>query len=331
MNGSKWVEREKPFLFLIAEQYGVSTQTDMTQISIRHMAPLPLHEQRHPFLRYQGLEYFDQDIVDFKERLERIHDRGTHRVQVLDFEGMPVLMRDVLYARIRMEHRDGDGVVVFTSHAWEVLLDLDAPSTIQFQLGGAKRRLSWREFILALGLHTGDEMESSGFTRYWSESERMIPRKGDLRDYWRDISTNGDFLGPPHSYTLIRDLVLRLCHRMMAHSIAGRSQAPKKVTVTDLFYLRGLDVGLVNIPYLLARYLRRFAAGRKSGALILGGVVEEAPVAPGGGDGDEEMPQAMPPPPRTQGEMIAQLEERCMGRCALHEIFRVTGRVPKMY
>ncbi|GKB99942.1 hypothetical protein Tco_0986079 [Tanacetum coccineum] len=96
----------------------------------------------------------------------------------------------------------------------------------------------------------------------------MIPRKGDLRDYWRDISTDGDFLGPLPSYTLIRDLVIRLCHRMMAHSIAGRSQAPEKVTVTDLFYLRGLDVGSVNIPYLLARYLRRFAAGRKSGALI---------------------------------------------------------------
>ncbi|GKD52067.1 hypothetical protein Tco_1281043 [Tanacetum coccineum] len=58
---------------------------------------------------------------------------------------------------------------------------------------------------------------------------------------------------------------------MLTHSIAGRSQAPKKVTVTDLFYFRGLDVGSVNIPYLLARYLRRFAAGRKSGAHISGG------------------------------------------------------------
>ncbi|GKB50681.1 hypothetical protein Tco_0901434 [Tanacetum coccineum] len=66
----------------------------------------------------------------------------------------------------------------------------------------------------------------------------MVPGKGDLRDYW-SISTDGDFLGPPPSYTLIRDPVLR-----------------------------GLDVGSVNIPYLLARYLRRFAAGRKSGALI---------------------------------------------------------------
>ncbi|GKD19383.1 hypothetical protein Tco_1208541 [Tanacetum coccineum] len=153
----------------------------------------------------------------------------------------------------------------------EVLLDFDTPGTIQFQLGRARRQLSWRQFILALGLHTEEEMESPSFARYWSESERMIPRKGDLHDYWRDISTDGDFLGSPPSYTLIRDLILRLCHRMMAHSIVGRSQAPKKVTVTGLFYLRGLDVVSVNIPYLLARYLRRLTAGRKSGAHISGG------------------------------------------------------------
>nr|GEU35705.1 putative ribonuclease H-like domain-containing protein [Tanacetum cinerariifolium] len=52
---------------------------------------------------------------------------------------------------------------------------------------------------------------------------------------------------------------------------ARRSQAPEKVTVTNLFYLRGLDVRSVNISYLLARYLRRFTAGRKSRAHISGG------------------------------------------------------------
>ncbi|GKE55445.1 hypothetical protein Tco_1494630 [Tanacetum coccineum] len=138
----------------------------------------------------------------------------------MDFQGMPELMRDGLFARILMEHRDDAGVVVFTSRAWgrlfdtrgplvweilleflstlrfgEVLLDLDAPNTIQFQLGRARRRLSLRQFILALGLHTREEMESLGFAR------------------------------------------------MMAHNIVGRSQAPEKVTVTDLFYLRGMDVG----------------------------------------------------------------------------------------
>ncbi|GJX29290.1 hypothetical protein Tco_0237369, partial [Tanacetum coccineum] len=198
------------------------------------MAPLPPREKRHPFLRYQGLEYTDADIVDFKERLEGIHNRDTHRVQVVDFHGMPQLMRDVLDARMLINHHDDGGVVVFR----EVLLDLDALGTIQFQLGGARRRMSWRQFILALGLHTSEEME--------------LP-------------------GPPPSYTLIRDPVLRLFHRMMAYSIVGRSHAPEKVTVTDLFYLRGLDVRSVNIPYLLSRYLRRFVARRKSEALISGG------------------------------------------------------------
>nr|GEV15948.1 hypothetical protein [Tanacetum cinerariifolium] len=59
--------------------------------------------------------------------------------------------------------------------------------------------------------------------------------------------------------------------RMIACNIAGRSQSPEKVTVTDLFYLRGMDVGSVNVSYLLARYLRLFAARKKGGAHISGG------------------------------------------------------------
>nr|GEU36936.1 hypothetical protein [Tanacetum cinerariifolium] len=58
--------------------------------------------------------------------------------------------------------------------------------------------------------------------------------------------------------------------QLITYSIAGRSQAPKKVTVADLFYLRGMDVGSINIPYLLARYFRLFALGRKQGTMISG-------------------------------------------------------------
>ncbi|GJY92063.1 hypothetical protein Tco_0507845 [Tanacetum coccineum] len=67
------------------------------------------------------------------------------------------------------------------------------------------------------------------------------PDKGDLRDYWIGISSIGDFLSTAPSYITIRDPIIRLCHRLIACSIAGRSQAPEKVTVTDLFYLRGID------------------------------------------------------------------------------------------
>ncbi|GJZ52341.1 hypothetical protein Tco_0606856 [Tanacetum coccineum] len=149
---------------------------------------LPPRDQRHQYLRYEGLQYTEADIADFESRLARIYRRETTR-----------------------------------------------------------------------------------FGAYWAESTRQIPDKGDLRDYWIGISSTGDFLGTAPSYTAIRDLILRLCHRLNTCSDAGRSQAPEKVTVTGLFYLRGIDVDSVNVPYLLARYLRLFAVGRKSGAHISGG------------------------------------------------------------
>ncbi|GJU69435.1 hypothetical protein Tco_1255694 [Tanacetum coccineum] len=159
----------------------------------------------------------------------RIHRREVHRVSVFDFGGLLDLMAEGLNGRMLMEHRDEAGVSVFTSRAWRRMFDI-------------RRHMSWRQFILALGLHTEEEMQ-----------------------------TARDFLGTSPSYTLIRDPILTLCHRLIACSIVGRSQAPEKVTLTDLFYLRGMDVGSVNVPYLLARYLRLFAAGRKSRAYISGG------------------------------------------------------------
>ncbi|GJU73748.1 hypothetical protein Tco_1265153 [Tanacetum coccineum] len=110
------------------------------------------------------------------------------------------------------------------------------------KLGGVRRRMTWRQFILALGLHMEQEMAEAG-----------------------------DFLGPAPSYVLIRDPVRRLCHRMIAYSISGRGQAPEKVTGVDLFYLRSMDRGTTNVPHLLAQYLFRHAEGRKSGARLSGG------------------------------------------------------------
>ncbi|GKD15713.1 hypothetical protein Tco_1200120, partial [Tanacetum coccineum] len=306
------------------------------------MAMAPYHqckpEDKYLFLRYHGLEYTDANIADFKERLERIYSQEIHQVQVIDAAtASPTPPRE------RVSNNKNIGVDEGTLRFREVLLDLDAPDTIQFQLGRDRRRLSWRQFVLALGLHTGEEMESLGFARYWSESERMIPEKGGLHDYWRGISTDGDFLRPPISYTLIRDPMLRLCHRMMARSIVGRSQAPEKVTVTDLFYLRGLDVGSVNIPYLLGRYLRSYfpelsttdvaelvrlqiyeqlddtwvwvAMGSErqpDDAASAPAVAQEAPVIDEDGQADPAPVQAPPPPPaaaRTMPQRMARLEE----------------------
>nr|GEU58186.1 E3 ubiquitin-protein ligase SIS3-like [Tanacetum cinerariifolium] len=96
------------------------------------------------------------------------------------------------------------------------------------------------------------------------------PRQGGSECLLDQDLIYGDFMGTPPSYTLIKDPMLRLCHKLIACSIDGRSQAPEKVTVTDLFYQRGMNISSVNIPHLLARYLRLFASGRKHGAMISG-------------------------------------------------------------
>ncbi|GJW43941.1 hypothetical protein Tco_0072740 [Tanacetum coccineum] len=94
-------------------------------------------------------------------------------------------MAEGLSARMLMEHKDDQGVSLFTSRAWRWLFDitvplvhelileffskfwfgeevtnLDTAGALQFQLGGARRRLSWRQFILALGLYTTEEMKT---------------------------------------------------------------------------------------------------------------------------------------------------------------------------
>ncbi|GJV48286.1 hypothetical protein Tco_0845841 [Tanacetum coccineum] len=55
-------------------------------------------------------------------------------------------------------------------------MGLDVADTLCFQLGGVRRRMTWRQFILALGLHTDEEMAEAGFGAYWLGSERA-PKK----------------------------------------------------------------------------------------------------------------------------------------------------------
>ncbi|GJZ48782.1 hypothetical protein Tco_0602972 [Tanacetum coccineum] len=78
---------------------------------------------------------------------------------------------------------------------------------------------------------------------YRREVHRVqIPDKGDLSAYWIGISSIGDFLGTTPSYTLIMDLILRLCHKLIACSIAGRSQAPEKGLTVIMRHLPIIDM-----------------------------------------------------------------------------------------
>ncbi|GJX16353.1 hypothetical protein Tco_0217185, partial [Tanacetum coccineum] len=243
------------------------------------MKPLPVADQRHPWLRYKVEEYTKGIIHSYEQRLKTIWSRPVNRVHVLDFEGLTLGMRPDLAVRLRMMYI-GEGQQVFVSHAWRILFGIQAPlvrefilkflstcrmsdtemgldvaDTLCFQLEGVRRRMTWRHFILALGLHTKQE-----------------------------IAEAGDFLGPAPSYVLIRDPVRRLCHRMIAYSIYGRGQAPKKVN------------------------------GPKRQHAITAGAHEADKAGPTADEGAQEIPapaQApQPPPPAPQPQTMSQRIER---------------------
>ncbi|GKE09133.1 hypothetical protein Tco_1412684 [Tanacetum coccineum] len=174
-------------------------------------------------------------------------------------------MADGLSARMLMEHRDAQGVSLFTSQAWRRLFDI--------------RGLLVHELIL-------------DFFSTFRFGEAMT-----------DLDTLGSLqfqLGGarPPSYTAIRDSILRLCHRLIGCSIAGRSHAPKKVIVTDLFYLRGMDVGSVNVPYLLARERLRGLTVIAPALLVID--MTELVRLHICMEIDDTWAWAVPPPPRTQ-------------------------------
>ncbi|GJZ05645.1 hypothetical protein Tco_0539438 [Tanacetum coccineum] len=200
-------------------------------------------------------------LVDFTDMALPPRDQRHQylRVQAFNFRGLPYLMAEGLSARMLMEHRDAQGQSMFTSRAWRRLFDIRGPLVHELILEFFST-FRFEEAILDLDTAGALQFQLGG-----------IPDKGDLRDYWIGILFAGDFLSTAPSYTAIHDPILRLCHRLIACSIVGRSQALEKVIVTNLFYLRGMDVGSVNVPYLLARYLRLFATERKIRAYISGG------------------------------------------------------------
>ncbi|GKD41186.1 hypothetical protein Tco_1261393 [Tanacetum coccineum] len=161
-----------PFNIIYLDDLKPDKENDDNKIDITQppgdMAPLPPRDHRHLWLQYQVEGYTKEIVHDFEDRLETIFGRQVNRVHVLDFEGLTPKMRQDLAERSRMYLRIKSE------------MGLDVADTLCFQLGGARRSMTWRQFILALGLHTAEEMTEDRFEAYWSGSERVIPDKGNL-------------------------------------------------------------------------------------------------------------------------------------------------------
>ncbi|GKB38947.1 hypothetical protein Tco_0883889 [Tanacetum coccineum] len=128
--------------------------------------------------------YTEEIVHDFEDRLETINGRQVNRVHVLDLEGLTPEMRQDLAERVRMVHTGDDGQEIFVSHALRRLFEIRAPLVSKFIL----KFLSTCR--IDLGFHTAEEMAKDEFEAYWLGSERVIPDKGDLSDYWIEISSD---------------------------------------------------------------------------------------------------------------------------------------------
>nr|GEW34196.1 hypothetical protein [Tanacetum cinerariifolium] len=123
------------------------------------MTPLLPHDQRHLWLHYQVKGYTQEIVHDFEQSLETIFGRQVNRVHILDFEGLTRDMRQDLAERMRMVYTGDDG----QERRDGIRCGWDS----MFQTGGARRSMTWRQFILALGLHTAKEMAEDEFGVYW--------------------------------------------------------------------------------------------------------------------------------------------------------------------
>ncbi|GJU71449.1 hypothetical protein Tco_1262854 [Tanacetum coccineum] len=115
-------------------------------------------ELRRP--RYEVEGYTEEIVHDFEGRLDTIFGGQVNRVHILDFKGLTEEMRETLTGRLRIEYTGTKGQVLMS----DTELGLDVADTLCFQLGGARRGMTWRQFILALGLHT-KEMVGDGLIR----------------------------------------------------------------------------------------------------------------------------------------------------------------------
>ncbi|GKD51157.1 hypothetical protein Tco_1280133 [Tanacetum coccineum] len=90
------------------------------------MAPLPPHDQRHLWLRYQVEEYTKEIVHDFEQRLETIFGRQVNRVHILDFEGLTPDIRQDLAERKRMVYTRDDRQEFFSTCRIRDEMGLDA-------------------------------------------------------------------------------------------------------------------------------------------------------------------------------------------------------------
>ncbi|GKC09881.1 hypothetical protein Tco_1001491, partial [Tanacetum coccineum] len=94
-----------------------------------------------------SVDRYDKGIIhSYEQRLETIWGRPVNWVHVLDFTGLKDDMRQTLGDRLSMVYARDDEEALMS----DTEMGLDVADTLCFQLGGARRRMNWRDPVRRL-------------------------------------------------------------------------------------------------------------------------------------------------------------------------------------
>ncbi|GKC84515.1 hypothetical protein Tco_1140232, partial [Tanacetum coccineum] len=131
----------------------------------------------------------------------------------------------------------------------EVCVDdeLKTKKMIKFRLGGRAHSLTLLEFSRRLGLYHAEELDEEGFDVYFQGGLRS-DEHFNAQEYWLSISREENLsLSRSHAAT-IRNLILRVLHKMITYGFCQRTTGKARVlsdevirSLSDPIYCRDLD------------------------------------------------------------------------------------------
>ena len=214
---------------------------------VSNLLPLPIEPSRYP----------SQSALERLGVWDDISDRLT-RGHWLDL----LTVRDPCYRELLVEflssfRMDKKG-----------LIDVFKPDIIRFRLGGTQFSFSISAFGVQLGLYSPTFVT----TDEYRQSLLDFPDRTTGEAFWIAHSRPGHTHYEPtrSKSTGLVSPVLRILHRIIAHSICGRRESTGVVTRRDLFYLYCLETRQpCNLAYGMAHYFD-LMGGKSRGALCGG-------------------------------------------------------------
>ncbi|GJV97066.1 hypothetical protein Tco_1548643 [Tanacetum coccineum] len=262
------------------------------------MEEVLLPQVHHEFLLWEGC---NRDAKSrYNTRLAQLLPRHIYSPCIINWDvlnrmGCDGEIDDMLRIRVREAESEEE---IFTSVAWirafninepiyaelchefystyefdEVCADdeLQSNKIIKFRLGGRAHSLTLFEFAQRLGLYQVVELEEDGFNVYfeggWHNDDNF-----NAQDYWLSISREDSLdLSRSHIST-IRNLILRVIHKMITYGLCQRTTGYDTVQKNDLWLLSMFDArhqnGYANVAWVIARWIKRKGAGTQKESQI---------------------------------------------------------------